>query len=89
MNPLYESAVSSETHNIAIVNYAITDDDASNREYSIANAHLIAAAPDLLEACKAILTFLTGDEYHEYYYQAEVRQLRAAIAKAQGCNQEN
>ena len=49
-------------------------------------AHLIAAAPALLAACKAILVFvfLTGDKDHEYYYQAEIRQLRAAIAKAEG-----
>lgn len=43
------------------------------------NAHLIAAAPELLEACQALLT------YHDYEgYVTAVDMARSAIAKAFG-----
>lgn len=46
-----------------------------------ANARLIAAAPDLLEACRAALEWL--GECHKGTHQAEIAdELRAAIAKA-------
>lgn len=48
----------------------------------LANAHLIAAAPELLEACKAILC------QHEVYGQPMIARieakLRSAIDKAEG-----
>ena len=55
-----------------------------------ANAHLIAAAPDLLAACKESLHFL--DVLNDGYSTDQVspqevnlaEQLRAAIAKAEG-----
>lgn len=43
-----------------------------------ANAHLIAAAPDLLEACKRVLSEL------DYVSIGAEEDLRAAIAKAEG-----
>lgn len=46
----------------------------------LANARLIAAAPDLLAACQAALSQLT--EEREEYLQADIDQLRAAIATA-------
>lgn len=44
----------------------------------VANARLIAAAPDLLEACKALLSHLA------YGHEALEIQAAAAIAKAEG-----
>jgi len=59
-----------------------------------ANAYLIAAAPELLEACKAWVAYLDapGDGYDEdgsdrITFEDEVRMpaaMRAAIAKAEG-----
>jgi hypothetical protein len=62
--------------------------------YEIADAHLIAAAPDLLAACEALMdTILTYHEdaeagvYDRYGVdipKAEIHALSAAIAKARG-----
>jgi hypothetical protein len=58
-----------------------------------ANARLIAAAPDLLEACKAGLNalydiiqseFATTHEPHRADADPDIAQLRAAIEKATG-----
>jgi hypothetical protein len=57
----------------------------------LADARLIAAAPDLLEACKTALTLLRGlcgsDELGDLYF-AEAERVEsvidAAIAKAEG-----
>jgi hypothetical protein len=46
---------------------------------STANARLIAAAPDLLEACRAALSVCEAESAN---WQAEI--IRAAIAKATG-----
>ena len=46
-----------------------------------ANAHLIAAAPDLLEAAEAIESALDGVVCD---YEPQIMALRAAIAKARG-----
>ena len=56
--------------------------DAENRATEImANARLIAAAPDLLAAAKAIVRRLdNGDSIEPGWYEAE--NLRAAIAQA-------
>ncbi len=48
----------------------------------IANARLIAAAPDLLEACRQMLFDVFEDVHPE-----TVKQARAAIAKAEGAAQ--
>lgn len=50
-----------------------------NFEESEANARLIAAAPDLLEACKNAIAYL-----QEYNCQRIKNCLRQAIAKAEG-----
>lgn len=44
-----------------------------------ADAHLIAAAPDLLQACKVAFVALAAPEWGEVQ-----DQIRAAIAKAEG-----
>ena len=57
-----------------------------------ANAHLIAAAPDLLEACErmfrslaAFLDYVDREDTHHYYAPKAALELgRAAIAKARG-----
>lgn len=47
---------------------------------ALANARLIAAAPDLLEALESFPGFLCGTESGD----AWIEQMRAAIAKARG-----
>ena len=53
-----------------------------------ANAHLIAAAPDLLEACKSILSVINKDKDGSYFIceeaQGEIENLQQAISKAEG-----
>lgn len=49
-----------------------------------ANARLIAAAPDLLEACQAILTLLEQGQADTLTLEHDGAYLRAAIAKAEG-----
>ena len=52
-----------------------------------ANARLIAAAPDLLAACRAIEPHIASNHPvtdNEHPYLTAVRQLRAAIDRAEG-----
>jgi hypothetical protein len=49
-----------------------------------ANARLIAAAPDLLAACKAIVNARDVDLIGEAPWDTLFQQARAAIAKAEG-----
>ncbi len=49
-----------------------------------ANARLIAAAPDLLEACKATVSAYSS---HQLYDKCPMAMLEAAIAKATGKEQ--
>jgi hypothetical protein len=53
-------------------------------EEAEANAQLIAAAPDLYEACKAVLPLLTGAFYITHTTRPEIVALKQAIAKAEG-----
>ncbi len=48
----------------------------------IANAHLVAAAPDLLEACISAVEFHEGGPSHMGQYVLDT--IKAAIAKAKG-----
>jgi len=61
-------------------------DDAPDYEWNDqqrANARLIAAAPDLLEALKAMnQAWMCNVEWHDW--EASVKQAEAAIAKAEG-----
>lgn len=54
----------------------------STEEQDLANARLIAAAPDLMDACLAALSQLTEDRAE--YLEQDIAQLRAAVAKATG-----
>jgi len=49
-----------------------------------ANARLIAAAPDLLAACKVALDRIGSDIESPHLRTADGDQLRAAVAKAEG-----
>jgi hypothetical protein len=50
-----------------------------------ANARLIAAAPELLAACKAMLVLLIPKFEHEpMKYFSEIQQIEAALSKAEG-----
>lgn len=64
-----------DNNQIAVVNYSTH----FNKEEAQANAKLIAAAPDLLEACEIALEVL---EKIGYSTSATASQLRYAIKKA-------
>lgn len=52
-----------------------------------ANAHLIAAAPDLYEACKKLAMLSSGAEDDDAYAEVPwsvIEDARAALAKAEG-----
>ena len=53
-----------------------------SKEQIIANSRLIAAAPDLLEACESALTAMKNNDWNEH--DSVFIGLRAAIAKAEG-----
>ena len=60
---------------------------ACSYEENAANANLIAAAPDLLEACKAMIACLedlTTEDFSRGGEKAEREMMIAAIAKAEG-----
>jgi len=70
--------------NVHGVAYAFGD----TKEQREANAHLIAAAPDLLEACKAVLRWAqVMNLYGTSSEPACVDMCEAAIAKAEGSDQ--
>ena len=63
-----------------------SEDDQQSHEETKANAKLIAAAPDLLEALKGCLAMMEAETLDEVHSDlAEV--VRDAIAKANGANQ--
>jgi len=59
----------------------LTDSGAMDKEQVAANGHLIAAAPELLEACKLTLENLTPLYFTDHLC---IEKLKAAIAKAEG-----
>ena len=56
----------------------------SGNSQALANAALIAAAPDLLAACEGIMGLLDADLDAVAAWQKEADAVRAAIAKAKG-----
>ena len=66
-----------------VVSQKITEED-------IANAHLIAAAPDMYEACQKVLLLLKEQykivigSYPDYGTWGELELLRQTLAKARG-----
>jgi hypothetical protein len=67
-----------------LASLSMVDDPASPppREEIEANAHLLEAAPDLLEACKLAARYWDGEYNHDQSHVT--RALSAAIAKAEG-----
>ena len=53
-----------------------------------ANARLIAAAPELLEACRGIMYAFDGEHIDAGEWHAEIDELRAAIAATTGESRE-
>lgn len=74
----------SSTKYVETVDIATIHDDTD--EY-IANAHLVAAAPELLEALKQ-LEYLApekfDDDEHETNWNSSIRNIRKVISKAEG-----
>jgi len=58
--------------------------DSRTSEETKANAHLIASAPELLEACKRVLQAISGARNGARPAIDECRNLEQAIAKAEG-----
>ena len=56
--------------------------------YSEATAHLIASAPDLLEALQNLMTRVQCDKDAKHWFTDEQKAVRAAIAKAKGVSSE-
>ncbi len=76
--------VSEATSTILAETWSPTAYDPEHKEQE-ANARLIAAAPDLIEACKHALTIV--NEYDETSFAGTIvlrRMLEASIAKAEG-----
>jgi hypothetical protein len=56
-----------------------------DNDFNNANAHLVAAAPDMLEALEAALSYWDQDRASQQIRLADVeRILKSAIAKAKG-----
>ena len=66
---------------VAMLAHTVNQDD--QRETALANARLIAAAPDLLELLEDVIS-IGGGMVEEIYGYCFVERARAAIAKATG-----
>ena len=86
MNTNVQTSIDAETKHIAMVNYyksGRANDDVYGEEHE-ANARLIAAAPDLLEALKRIEIIGRGARPNISKGTIAGDIARAAIAKAEG-----
>lgn len=78
-----------ESHRVKIAgsdNYYIAVLGAENdyREKQLANAQLIAAAPDLLAACHIVLTHIKVGPGSEFSLALALEMCKKAITKAEG-----
>lgn len=79
----YTNEISAKSPRGKIWVIARTTGSKVGREQDNANAHLIAAAPELLAALKLALSFVPAFTTADFGAEA-ARQIRAAIAKAEG-----
>lgn len=79
------TAVTALGHTVAICGDGLRTDDEYKKGIILSNARLIAAAPDLIEACYEFI-FSTDIEKLTFQFnheqQAAIRMMRAAIKKA-------
>ena len=72
-------------YRIAQVGYPTSPADTVGADERAANARLIAAAPDLLEAAKKVMMFIESLPYHGMDISTDIQEsLRRAIVKAEG-----
>jgi hypothetical protein len=60
------------------------DGNYTSEAFLPADAHLIAAAPDLLEACKRASDRMKANPSHFDSYDTDLAEIETAIAKAEG-----
>jgi hypothetical protein len=73
----------SESSSYHICTIEVLNNTREARERAEANARLIAAAPDLLAACRQMVASLNGSAFDTMGMLAAHRALDAAIAKAE------
>jgi hypothetical protein len=56
----------------------------SNEEQDLANAHLIAAAPEMYEALKEMVRHFNQDVLNTYFDNKTLNPAKQALAKAEG-----
>lgn len=78
--PSYRFVSANEWNKFARVVVHMEDNESDSKE-GVANAHLIAAAPELLEAAEKALHYM---RLHKYADQAWADDLASAIKKARG-----
>lgn len=84
------TAVNAVDRHVAMINFYNCKEAPMTEEEHQANVHLIAASPNLLEACErmfrslgAFLDYVRPDDTHHYYEPKEALELgRSAIRKA-------
>ncbi len=81
-NPYSISTRKPGVHSVAIAN--IPARHTISRDEALANARLIAAAPELREALWAMVTSFHAVEYLDDYMKQASRKAREVLAKAEG-----
>ena len=82
-NPVDDPLGCASWNGLAVA-YGSTFDTEKGREVMLANARLIAAAPDLLAAVKGYMAWADPEICHDDELNAILESFRAAIAKATG-----
>lgn len=80
---VYVTADMAGTHDVCDL-YHIAGGITFTKDNAVANAHLIAAAPELLETLKDCVSVMEAELKGLAVIQPELKSARAAIAKAEG-----